>query len=156
MSAPQGCGKTTLVTQMERLFESVGMQAATLSLDDFYLRGHEQDSLAERGNRLLAYRGNAGTHDVQLGKETIEELKKCTNSSKQVALPRYDKSLRKGKGDRAEKSAWPTKRGPIDVRLACSPYNHIYVSLLYIERACACYLPTAGGLRGGVDVGVQP
>ena len=46
LSAPQGCGKTTLVTQLTKLLESDGVRAASVSIDDVYLTGAEQDALA--------------------------------------------------------------------------------------------------------------
>lgn len=60
ISAPQGCGKTTLTTVLEEMFAFTGFSAASMSLDDFYLRGEEQDCLAAQhsSNALLRYRGN--------------------------------------------------------------------------------------------------
>lgn len=117
LSAPQGCGKTTLVSQLELLCERSSINAATLSIDDFYLRGQEQDELAAAspGNQLMQLRGNAGTHDVSLGLQTIKALKAARSTNDEVALPRYDKSLRQGKGDRAPEHTWPRKQGPVDV-----------------------------------------
>lgn len=37
ISAPQGCGKSTLVEQLQALLISNGHNAATASIDDFYL-----------------------------------------------------------------------------------------------------------------------
>lgn len=37
ISAPQGCGKSTLVEQLEQLFTWLGVTAASVSVDDFYL-----------------------------------------------------------------------------------------------------------------------
>ena len=34
---PSGCGKSTLVEQMEQLFTWLGVTAASVSIDDFYL-----------------------------------------------------------------------------------------------------------------------
>ncbi|XP_072065764.1 uncharacterized protein [Arachis hypogaea] len=36
-SAPQGCGKTTLVFALDYLFQKTGRKSATISIDDFYL-----------------------------------------------------------------------------------------------------------------------
>jgi pantothenate kinase-related protein Tda10 len=60
ISAPQGCGKTTLTNQMVKLFDEQNLRCVSMSLDDFYLTAQEQTSLAEkyRGNALLKYRGN--------------------------------------------------------------------------------------------------
>ena len=45
MQAVQGCGKTTLVEELQALFTHVGLQAASVSIDDFYLRHEEQQQL---------------------------------------------------------------------------------------------------------------
>lgn len=42
ISAPQGCGKTTLVSEMQRMLEKAGHSCAVVSIDDFYLTGAEQ------------------------------------------------------------------------------------------------------------------
>ena len=39
LSAPQGCGKTTLVDALLELFEADGLVPAAVSFDDFYLEG---------------------------------------------------------------------------------------------------------------------
>ena len=38
ISAPQGCGKSTLVEQLQQLLISNGYNTANASIDDFYLR----------------------------------------------------------------------------------------------------------------------
>ncbi len=43
----QGCGKTTLVDILERLFTHVGIRAASVSIDDFYLTFADQQQLAK-------------------------------------------------------------------------------------------------------------
>ena len=47
-----------------------------LSVDDLYLPFDEQSKLAltHSENPLLRYRGNAGTHSVDLGTKTLEAL----------------------------------------------------------------------------------
>ena len=45
MQAVQGCGKTTLVEQLQELFTHVGLQAASISIDDFYLPYEGQQEL---------------------------------------------------------------------------------------------------------------
>ena len=44
ISAPQGCGKSTLVGEMRRMLERAGHSCAVASIDDFYLTGEEQVS----------------------------------------------------------------------------------------------------------------
>ncbi|RYR27137.1 hypothetical protein Ahy_B02g061471 [Arachis hypogaea] len=54
-SAPQGCGKTTLVFALDYLFQKTGRKSATISIDDFYLTAEGQGKLREAnpGNSLL-------------------------------------------------------------------------------------------------------
>ena len=81
-------------------------------------------------------RNAAGTHDLALTARTMEALKglktptagatpRCTESESgagqgerardqgegEVLIPQYDKSLRGGRGDRAEVSQWVKARG---------------------------------------------
>ena len=109
ISAPQGCGKTTMTDMIRAVFAEEGKRAVALSLDDFYLTGQEQEQLGSsektngKPNELLKLRGNAGTHDLNLLNNTMLELKAV---KKNLRLPRYDKSLRSGKGDRAPVEEW--------------------------------------------------
>lgn len=105
ISAPQGCGKTTLVTALTAMARASGLRAAGLSLDDVYLTGAEQDALSARGNPLLASRGNAGTHDVPLLLSTLRALARAS-PERPALVPRYDKAARDGRGDRAPRDAW--------------------------------------------------
>jgi D-glycerate 3-kinase len=65
ISAPQGCGKTTLTDFMRILFESEGYKCIAVSIDDFYLKGEDQDDLARKypDNPLLKFRGNGSCVD---------------------------------------------------------------------------------------------
>jgi len=113
-----------------------GLRAVALSLDDFYLTGAEQDALAlgragdpPNPNPLLKLRGNAGTHDMQLMQHTMHALRDQRHSSSSsssgggsgssIQVPRYDKSLRRGRGDRAPPSEWLSVPAtePVDVVL---------------------------------------
>ena len=118
MQAPQGCGKTTLVAELEALLTATGAVGATLSIDDFYLTRAKQAALADAnaGNPLLELRGNAGTHDLALGAATLKALA-AAGPGESVAVPRYDKAAHGGLGDRAPQEAWPTVQGPVDVVL---------------------------------------
>ncbi|KAM7475946.1 hypothetical protein LguiB_023189 [Lonicera macranthoides] len=118
-SAPQGCGKTTLVFALEYLFRVTGRKSATLSIDDFYLTAEEQAKLRENnpGNALLELRGNAGSHDLSFSVETLTALSKLTKEGMKMKLPRYDKSAYSGRGDRADPTTWPEVEGPLTVVL---------------------------------------
>ncbi|XP_052183652.1 D-glycerate 3-kinase, chloroplastic [Diospyros lotus] len=118
-SAPQGCGKTTLVFALDYLFRVTGRKSATISIDDFYLTAEDQAKLRESnpGNALLELRGNAGSHDLLLSVETLTALSKLTKEGVKMKLPRYDKSANSGRGDRADSSTWPEVEGPLTVIL---------------------------------------
>ena len=118
-SAPQGCGKTTLVFALDYLFEVIGRKSATVSIDDFYLTAEGQNKLrdANPGNALLELRGNAGSHDLAFSVETLTALTKLTREGMKLKLPRYDKSAFNGRGDRADPSTWSEVEGPLTVVL---------------------------------------
>ncbi|KAL4285836.1 D-glycerate 3-kinase, chloroplastic isoform X1 [Arachis ipaensis] len=118
-SAPQGCGKTTLVFALDYLFQKTGRKSATISIDDFYLTAEGQGKLREAnpGNALLEFRGNAGSHDLPLSVETLTALSKLTREGMKIKPPRYDKSAFNGRGDRADPSTWPEVEGPLTVVL---------------------------------------
>eukprot|EP00879_Flechtneria_rotunda_P015702 GHRR01016424.1.p1 GENE.GHRR01016424.1~~GHRR01016424.1.p1 ORF type:complete len:355 (+),score=81.51 GHRR01016424.1:153-1217(+) len=117
ISAPQGCGKSTLVEQLEQLLTWLGITAASVSIDDFYLTNAEQTAVvaAHPDNRLLGVRGNAGTHDLALGAQTLQQLKGLKAAGHSVAVPRYDKSAFQGRGDRADPVTWPRISGPLQL-----------------------------------------
>lgn len=60
VSAPQGCGKTTMTKILCDSFARMNTKVLSISLDDFYLTAAEQDALSLRhhSNRCLQYRGN--------------------------------------------------------------------------------------------------
>ena len=78
-----------------------------------YLTGAEQDALAAArpANVLLQSRGNAGTHDLRLARGTLASLA-AGAGGEAVRLPRYTKSLRGGRGDRAPMAEWPLAGSP--------------------------------------------
>lgn len=117
ISAPQGCGKTTIVEQLEELFNWLGRTAVSVSIDDFYLTHADQNALAAAhpGNRLLQLRGNAGTHDLALGTTTLQRLRALAHEGQSMSVPRYNKSAYSGRGDRADASTWPLVSGPVEV-----------------------------------------
>eukprot|EP00798_Chlamydomonas_sp_ICE-L_P021504 gene21504-28486_t len=90
ISAPQGCGKSTLVEQLELLFKWAGGQAASVSVDDFYLSFKDQTALAAINppNSLLLLCGNAGTHDLEQRTRTLA----ISNSSLTHAFRLQDQS----------------------------------------------------------------
>jgi len=118
INAPQGGGKSTLTSYLVQLFDWSGLNAVTLSIDDFYLTRAEQIRLATEhtDNPYLQQRGYPGTHAIKLGADVLTQLKHPL-PGQALALPRYDKSRHGGQGDRAEPSLWPTVQLPVDVVL---------------------------------------
>lgn len=121
ISAPQGCGKTTLTNLMKDFFQCLNMSCLALSLDDFYLTYDEQIRLASEysENPLLAYRGNPGTHDLPLLVSTLYSLINMHSdpNNSTVYIPQFDKSLHNGRGDRVPINEWLAIDSPPQVLL---------------------------------------
>jgi D-glycerate 3-kinase len=137
LSAPQGCGKTTLVESLVAVLSALDIGVASASIDDFYLTRADQIARAAQhpGNPLLELRGNAGSHDLHLGTTTLralqslgaaappglmgtDEVAAVENLQKStVYVPRYDKSLHGGKGDRAPEEEWAPAPHQLEVIL---------------------------------------
>ncbi|KAJ2551257.1 hypothetical protein EV175_003760 [Coemansia sp. RSA 1933] len=116
INGAQGSGKTTVVNGLVKYLGAQKVSAVGFSLDDLYLTNKDQQKLASkhRDNPLLQFRGQPGTHDVQLGRDTLLSL---LNNSGETSIPAYDKSLMGGYGDRVPKEAWPRAKAPVDVVL---------------------------------------
>ncbi|KAJ2081761.1 hypothetical protein H4R24_002086 [Coemansia sp. RSA 988] len=114
INGPQGSGKTTMVRSLVDYLNARKINTVGFSLDDIYLSNADQQHLAQthQDNPLLRFRGQPGTHNVELGSTTLQSLLRNTEAT---PIPAYDKSLKAGYGDRAESrhSAQP----PIDVVL---------------------------------------
>ncbi|MBM0740087.1 glycerate kinase [Phormidium sp. CLA17] len=94
----QGTGKTTLSKLLTVLLRQMGLNALNWSLDDLYKTFSDRQRLQAQDPRLV-WRGPPGTHDVALGIETLDLL--CQSSDQIISIPRFDKSLHNGAGDRA-------------------------------------------------------
>jgi D-glycerate 3-kinase len=108
IQGPQGSGKTTLVAELESLLP---YRVLSCSLDDFYIPHEEQLKL--KGNPLLEHRGLPGTHSIDLLLDTFEKLR----AGKDTKIPRFDKSLHQGRGDRLPESEWTRAVGVYDIIL---------------------------------------
>ncbi len=96
----QGTGKTTLTKILWLLLNALGQRTALLSIDDLYLSYTERCKLKHRDPRFV-WRGPPGTHDVDLGIRTFNRISSA-KPHEMVELPRFDKSLHKGQGDRTQ------------------------------------------------------
>lgn len=93
----QGTGKTTLAQMLALLLPHLGYRMVALSLDDLYLTYRDRLQLQQQDPRLI-WRGPPGTHEVDLGIQVLDALRQPTGAA--IALPRFDKSLHNGAGDR--------------------------------------------------------
>ncbi|HEY9625289.1 MAG TPA: glycerate kinase [Crinalium sp.] len=93
----QGTGKTTLAIIVTLILDYLGYRVCSLSLDDLYKTYAERCQLQIREPRLR-WRGPPGTHDIDMGLMVLNQLR--TASSHPVQIPRFDKSLHQGAGDR--------------------------------------------------------
>ena len=96
----QGTGKSTLAIILRRLLSYLNFSVANLSLDDLYLTYAERQQLQQADPRLI-WRGPPGTHDVQLGLKVLEDCLQ-NKGTEPILIPRFDKSLFAGAGDRIE------------------------------------------------------
>ncbi len=109
----QGSGKSTLAQFIKILLEeNFSLRCIALSLDDFYLRHSERQTLAETIHPLLQTRGVPGTHDVELAINTIDALCKL-GANESMLVPRFNKAI----DDRFPPEQWDKVTGSIDVIL---------------------------------------
>ncbi|KAL9611194.1 MAG: hypothetical protein Q9167_004142 [Letrouitia subvulpina] len=120
VSGIQGCGKTTLVTQLGTALHSLGYHSISISVDDFYHTASILEQLAKtkfNGNdKLLQQRGPPGTHDLALADAVFDGLSRINDKQgNAMMLPTYDKGAKGGKGDRRPDELWAEVNGPLDV-----------------------------------------
>ncbi|MGB3492158.1 MAG: hypothetical protein WBA57_05490 [Elainellaceae cyanobacterium] len=94
----QGTGKTTLALVLTALLEHRGYRVCGVSIDDLYKTYAERQALMQVEPRLR-WRGPPGTHDVELGLQVLRQFKQGDNQAL-IEVPRFDKSLHGGEGDR--------------------------------------------------------
>jgi D-glycerate 3-kinase len=95
----QGTGKTTLGLVLEKILSLLGKSCVSLSLDDLYKTYSDRQKLKERDSRLI-WRGPPRTHDIELGIATLDRLRSRASKELPIEIPRFDKSLHQGEGDR--------------------------------------------------------
>jgi D-glycerate 3-kinase len=97
LSALPGCGKTTLCDWLVQASSELGWSIAFLSIDDFYWPGPELDRRMA-GNPWCVPRAIPGSHDMELMATALDHWRETGI----LNAPRFDKSLRQGRGDRSE------------------------------------------------------
>jgi D-glycerate 3-kinase len=98
----QGTGKTTLGLVLKILLRHLGKTFLSISLDDFYKTYADRQKLRERRPEII-WRGPPSTHDLDLGIQTLKQLRDRNIAQPHpIAIPRFDKSLHNGAGDRIE------------------------------------------------------
>jgi len=111
INGAQGSGKSTMAQTIAIICrERFDWNVTILSLDDLYLSRAARLRLAKNVHPLLATRGVPGTHDVQLGMDTIAALR-AARSGQDVCLPRFDKAH----DEPVSSECRETARGPIDL-----------------------------------------
>ncbi|MBD2023200.1 glycerate kinase, partial [Leptolyngbya sp. FACHB-711] len=94
----QGTGKTTLAAILTEILAEMELQVCRLSIDDLYKTYADRLQLQQFDPRYR-WRGPPGTHDVSLGLSVLKQLRQVSPQHA-VAVPRFDKSLHQGAGDR--------------------------------------------------------
>ncbi len=116
IQGPQGSGKSYLTGLTQKFLTDSPhlLRVAVLSIDDLYLSHDGLVSLARQhpSNPLWKGRGQPGTHDVALGVRILQSLKE---GREVVDIPRFDKSLFNGEGDRLPTDGSNSVHPPIDV-----------------------------------------
>ncbi len=111
INGPPGCGKTTLALNIKKELQKEGKKALSLSIDDFYWTFKKRQKEA-RSKKLLEVRG-PGTHDIKLAQKTLKNLIQATPSDI-TPIPRFNKWLKEGRGDRAPEKEWYNFKGQPD------------------------------------------
>ena len=100
LQAPVGAGKSTLGRALQQLAALIGSRLAVVSIDDAYLGWHERQQ-AMAGNPFGVNRVPPGSHDIELLLQAIAAWRAHSAPQRELQLPRFDKTLRQGQGDRA-------------------------------------------------------
>jgi D-glycerate 3-kinase len=98
LNGPVGAGKTTFARRLQQHCAEAGLRLAVASIDDAYLPWGERLQ-AMTGNPYGVTRVPPGSHDPALLCRCVDRWRNAGGGCLQ--LPRFDKTLREGEGDRA-------------------------------------------------------
>lgn len=105
LNGPVGAGKTTLSHQLQQGCARVGLQLAVASIDDAYLPWPERERRLA-GNPFGVSRVPPGSHDPAALLDPIRRWRAVAadpcRGPAPLTLPRFDKRLRQGAGDRID------------------------------------------------------
>ena len=141
LNGPVGVGKSSFCQQLIDLAQPLGLRLAVASIDDAYLPWEER-LVAMADNPFGVNRVPPGSHDVPL---LIERLHRW-RSGDGLHLPRFDKTLRDGAGDRVFEPLGSEAATAIDALvlegwlIGCRPLGPAGL--------------TAAGVQAGMDLGV--
>lgn len=105
----QASGKSTACAQVVAQLTAQGLNAGVLGLDDLYLGRSARVGLAADIHPLYITRGPPGTHDTELGIQTLDAVKRGEG----VSLPRFDKRA----DEPLERDRWPLLAQQCDLLL---------------------------------------
>ena len=95
ISGLPGCGKSFLGKWLNQACMDMNLSVKVISLDDFYFPAIEMQE-AMRNNPWKVPRGIPGSHSIDLLTATINKFLETG----ELVAPKFDKSLREGRGDR--------------------------------------------------------
>lgn len=101
INGAQGTGKSTISNFFKKyLKEKYGLSIIVVSLDDLYKTKSDREILSKKIHPLLKTRGVPGTHDIDLGYNSIYSF--LNDSNKELYCPRFNKNI----DDRCKKDEW--------------------------------------------------
>ena len=92
ITGSQGSGKSTFARILVQQLNELGVQAACVSLDDFYLSKQSRMQLGRDVHPLLTTRGVPGTHDRRRLGDVLEQFA-GTKGVINLSLPQFDKGV---------------------------------------------------------------
>jgi len=111
LNGAQGSGKSTMAGFLQLLLQhGHNLRTAVMSIDDLYLTKAERQRLARDVHPLFTTRGVPGTHDIDLGINTINRLVGA-DPNEETAIPCFDKAV----DERLDHSQWKTVIGQMEV-----------------------------------------
>jgi D-glycerate 3-kinase len=100
LNGPVGAGKSTLARRLQEVCAEVGLRLAVVSIDDAYLPWQERQR-AMAGNPFGVTRVPPGSHEPQRLLRALQQWRaQPAEGPGELVLPRFDKTLRGGDGDR--------------------------------------------------------